>query len=383
MTRSWISGKTLTAFLAIAALAIAQKPKSKAEADALIAIMNEQDPSVKIGKINSFIASFADTDFKSVLYTQAANIAGQKKDAPSLLIYAELAIQVDPNALVPMLMVSAELARSTRENDLDKQEKLARAERYARRAIELIPDLPKPNPQIPDEKWSEIKKEFMRDAHRDLGMVASARKQFDVAAAEFKQTEDATGQADEPALIRQAIAYNDAGRPDDALAELAKVCDPFLEIFVDNEQKRALGLKAAKGEALTPVTQARHCAGTPGSDQGSSPSIGSEVARIERGPHSAMPAPIASPLPSGASSGAVQHSVENRTAYTLIVLFSGPVERQVMISPGATEQLSLAPGQYRVAARVPVSTGVLPFFGVQSYSAGQGYSSHFYIQSVR
>ena len=56
------------AFLAVAALAIAQKPKNKSEQDALIAIQNEQDPAAKIKKIDDFVRKFADTDFKAVLY---------------------------------------------------------------------------------------------------------------------------------------------------------------------------------------------------------------------------------------------------------------------------------------------------------------------------
>src|SRR5580658_3946002 len=214
--------RILTAFLAVAALAIAQKPKSKSEIEALKAIQAEQDPAAKIKKIDDFVKKFADTEFKTILYTQAAQLAERMGDGTKVIIYSDLALETDPKAYQPMLMVSAELARSTRENDLDKDEKLAKAEKYAKEGMELAPNAPKPNPQITDAQWDEVKKEFVGDAHRDLGMIATVRKKYDVAIAEFKLAVE-------------------------ALAVLAKMpANPQLVPFVDKEKKRAEALKAAK-----------------------------------------------------------------------------------------------------------------------------------------
>src|ERR1700689_665542 len=153
--------KMLTAFLAVTALAMAQKPKSQKEAEALRAIQTEQDPTAKIAKVDEFITKYADTEFKTWAYTQAAEAAERKNDGAKVIIYAELAIESDPKAYHPMLMVAGELARSTRENDLDKEEKLAKADKLAHQAMELAPDAPKPNPKLPDDQWAEIKKEFI------------------------------------------------------------------------------------------------------------------------------------------------------------------------------------------------------------------------------
>ena len=58
--------KMLTAFLAVTALAMAQKPKSQKEAEALRAIQTEQDPTAKIAKVDEFITKYADTEFKTI-----------------------------------------------------------------------------------------------------------------------------------------------------------------------------------------------------------------------------------------------------------------------------------------------------------------------------
>jgi tetratricopeptide (TPR) repeat protein len=235
--------------LAAASLAMAQpqKPKTKSEGEALMAIQAEQDPKEKIAKVDAFVAKFADTDFKPWAYTQAAESAQRLNDSPKVIIYADLALEADPKAYHPMLMESAELARTTRENDLDKEEKLTKADKLARQAMTLIPDVAKPNDKIPDDQWAEIKKEFLADAHQDLGMIASVRKKYDVAIAEYKQATEIPAQPDQPTFIRLAGAYNDNKQPDEALAVLAKMpANPQLQAFVDREKKRAELIKAAK-----------------------------------------------------------------------------------------------------------------------------------------
>lgn len=239
--------KFLAAIVAVAALAVAQKPKSKSELEALQAIQAEQNPAAKIQKIDDFMKKFADTEFKAALYTQAAQIAENMRDGTKVIIYSDLALEADPKAYQPMLMVSAELARSTRENDLDKDEKLVKAEKYAKEGMELASNAPKPNAQVPDAQWDEIKKELVGDAHRDLGMIAAVKKKYDVAIAEFKQAVEIPHDPDAATFVRLAAAYNDNKQPDEALAVLAKMpANPQLAPFVDKEKKRSEALKAAK-----------------------------------------------------------------------------------------------------------------------------------------
>jgi len=239
--------KTLAIFLAAAALAVAQKPKSKGEIEALQAIQAEQDPTAKMAKVDAFIQKYADTEFKEWALTRAAEAAEAKNDSAKLIIYSELAIDANPKAYSPMLMEAAELARTTRENDLDKEEKLTKAEKLAHQAMDIIPTAPKPNPQVPDAQWEEIKKDYLGDAHRDLGMVASVRKKYDAAIAEFKQALEIAAHPDPAIYIRLAAAYSDNKQPDEALAVLAKIpANPALKPFVDKETKRAQDLKAAK-----------------------------------------------------------------------------------------------------------------------------------------
>lgn len=237
--------------LAVAALAMAQaqKPKyTKAEGEAFNAIVSEPDPAAKIEKVKAFVEKFADTQFKAIAYDQAARAAEQLGDGSKLIIYSDLAIEADPKAYGAMLLEAGEIARTTRENDLDREEKLMKADKLARQAMEIVPTAAKPNPNLTDEQWEEVKKEFVGDAHRDLGMSAAVRKKNDVAIAEFKLAVSIPGQPDPATFIRLAAAYNDAKQPDEALAVLAKITDPRLAPFAANEKRRAEALKGAKNK---------------------------------------------------------------------------------------------------------------------------------------
>ena len=56
-------------------------------------------------------------------------------------------------------MLGELLASRTRENDLDKEEKLTQGGEVRQEAIDNVKTAPKPNPQITDAQWEEGKKD--------------------------------------------------------------------------------------------------------------------------------------------------------------------------------------------------------------------------------
>jgi tetratricopeptide (TPR) repeat protein len=237
----------LAGLIAIAGLAMAQQKLSKKEYDAFMSIQNAPSPEMQMEAADKFVTSFADSPMKSVALFLAANAARRKGDSAKTIVYAQSSLDADPKSYQAMIMISAELARMTREHDLDKEEKLARAEKLANSALELIKDAPKPNPQLTDEQWEGAKKDLAAQAHEDLGMSAAVRKKYDVAITEFKAAND--GSPNATTMLRLAGAYDDAGKPDEALALLAKATatpgfDPSLKAFADREKARAEKLKS-------------------------------------------------------------------------------------------------------------------------------------------
>ena len=199
------------------------QPKSKAELEALQAMFGAQgNPDATIKAADDLLTKFADTDFKETALYLEADAYQQKKDPTKAQIFAEKALEVNPKSYQASIMLAEIVVQGTRENDLDKEEKLSKADKYAKDAIDFVKDVPKPNPQVPDAQWEEFKKGIAARGHNTMGLANLTRKKYDSAAAEFKLAAEADPQ---PAYaVRQASALQAGGKNDEAIA----ICDKLL-----------------------------------------------------------------------------------------------------------------------------------------------------------
>lgn len=225
------------------------QPKSQKEVDALMAIQNAQDPDSRIAAVENLLAKFADTEFKGFALYIATVSAQQKNDFEKLMLYGERTLEADPKNYATMLVMSSAIAMRTREHDLDKEEKLARAEKLAKDAGEALKTAPKPNPQLTDEQWAAAKKDFEAQMYESLGIAASGRKKYDDAIASFKSSVDLNG--DPATMVRLGSTYNLAGKYDDAIATFDKVmaiADAPAQVkqVAQAERARAVQAKGAK-----------------------------------------------------------------------------------------------------------------------------------------
>lgn len=241
------------ALIVMAASAAAQNkvPPTPKEVAAFRAIQNATTPDARIEAVDKFVTGFADSSLKSLALFMAADAAERKNDIPKALTYAQTALDADPKNFEAMLLISGELARTTRENDLDKVEKLAKADKLAKDAIEAVTGAAKPNTAITDDQWAAYKKDKIAEAHRDMGMAAFADKKYPVAVSEFKLAVDGAATPDPTTMIRLAGAYDAAGQTDEGIAELDKVLampnlPANLKPYAQSERARALAAKNKK-----------------------------------------------------------------------------------------------------------------------------------------
>ena len=247
-----------------ASLALAQQPApppqsqvkaakgvTKAEAESFNAILKAQTPDEKMKAADEFVVKFADSQYKGIALYDAAEAADQKGDWQKAIIYGDESLQADSTNFDAKLLVAGEIAQHTRENDLDKDDKLAKAEKYTKEALEAIPTAAKPQPSIKDEQWENYKKYATARAHVDLGLIAMAQRKTAVEAQEFKTAVDMMNPPDQVAMARLANAYNELKQYDDALAVLNKLLamsdlNPVVKNFAQNEKTKAEKGKAAK-----------------------------------------------------------------------------------------------------------------------------------------
>lgn len=261
-------------------LAVAQpKPKSQSEVEALQAIMQATDPKAKILAVETLLTKFADTEFKTWALLNAADAAQRSGDSDTMIIYAERALESDPKSYDAMLMIAGALSQRTREHDLDREEKLNKAEKMAKDAAEAVKTAAKPNPQITDEQWEGMKKETQASAHETLGIIAMVRKKPDVAITHFNQGLTLLPQPNPSLIVRLAGAYNQAGKPDEAIAALDKLSGatnlhPAVKQLSDRERQNAMKLKGGTPAAAKPAaTPAPAAASAPTATPSAAPAV--------------------------------------------------------------------------------------------------------------
>jgi len=198
--------------------------KSKGEQDAVVAMFNAQsNPDQMIAAAENLLTKYADTEFQDTALFFEANAYQRKGDADKAQVYAERALAANPKNFQASLMLAESIAQRTRENDLDKEDRLARAEKYANDTIATLNVAEKPNPQMTDQQWGDIKKDLIAQTHDALGISAMMRKKYDVAINEFKMSVEGAAHPEPAYQVRLASAYSSAGQYDDAIKLAEKV----------------------------------------------------------------------------------------------------------------------------------------------------------------
>jgi tetratricopeptide (TPR) repeat protein len=250
--------------LALAAAGLAQKQphaKSNEEVKALNDVFQATDVDAQIAAANAVLEKYADTEFKSTLLQMIAADYQRKNDYPKTIVYGDRALEADPQNYEAMLILGNEYAKITKENDLDRDEKLSKAEGYANKVLAIVPTAAKPNPRMTDPQWADAQKDLQSSAHEILGMAALTRKKTDLAVTEFKTSVDIAATPDPATYVRLAVAYNLAGKYDEAIATADKVATlpnavAQVKSVAQAERVRAIQAKKKAAAATAPPAPA-------------------------------------------------------------------------------------------------------------------------------
>jgi tetratricopeptide (TPR) repeat protein len=212
--------------------------KSPAELKAVQAMMVARDPDAIIKAAEDLMTKYADTQFKeAALAIEAEGYRSkQPPDFEKAQVYAEQALAINPTNIQANTLIGEIIIQTTKPQALDKDAQYAKALKCLTAAQEQLKKTTKPNPQMTDMEWQQFQSETSASLHNDLGMLASVRKNWDLAATEFKA---ASADADQPAFqARLASVYQQSGKNADAIALCDKILatpnlNPMIKSFVD------------------------------------------------------------------------------------------------------------------------------------------------------
>jgi tetratricopeptide (TPR) repeat protein len=229
--------------------------KSQAEAQAVSALNTaaqqaQTDPDSAIKAAEELITKYADTDYKEYALSVEAQAYKMKNDYPNSQIFAERALEVNPKSYQMSLLLGEVISAKIGEFDLDREVRLAKAEKCFNDAIADLKDAAKPNATITDDQWGQYRQFMTAEAHNGLGSLALLRKKYDVAITEYKTALEGDPQQDAYAT-RLASAYLSAGKVDEAIATCDKLLantslHPQIKAVVTSIKNQAVAAKNKK-----------------------------------------------------------------------------------------------------------------------------------------
>jgi len=219
----------LAACLCAAGL-LAQQPnfKSQEEVDAFIAVQGAATVQERATAGEAFLSTYPESEAAGLAAYMTMLSYQQLNDFDNMLLYGDMVLESNPAPGVmagTLISLAGAIPTRTREFDLDKEEKLAKAEDYAKRAMGLIPTLAKMDPNMTDDAWLATRKEFMSQCHEALGGVALKREDFAASEASFRQAIALSAQPVPFTIYNLALALSKQGKNEEAAAEAQRCSD--------------------------------------------------------------------------------------------------------------------------------------------------------------
>jgi tetratricopeptide (TPR) repeat protein len=190
--------------------------KSGAEAAAVQAMLQAQTPDDQIKRADELISKYPGTNYKAYALFTEAGAWEQKGDHAKAIAYCEKALAADPKDFDAEILMANVIASNTTDGDPDKADKLARAEKAAKHALDAIKTAPKPHLfQMTDAEWTNMKNSATSQAWQVLAMAATMEKKADEAIADYEKGLALT--PDPGLMIRAGRALEAFQKYDDAL----------------------------------------------------------------------------------------------------------------------------------------------------------------------
>jgi len=167
---------------------------------------------------DAFAAKYPNSEMKGTLYARAMGLYAQANNSDKLIEAGRKAIAADPTNPVPLVQVASVLAETTRDTDLDREQRLSEAAKDAQAAIDNINTGLIVPPNAPPERVAAAKTSILTMAYDTLGMVNLNRKDYTAAEqALLKAVDSAKANPEAVVFLRLSVAQDQLKRYTQAL----------------------------------------------------------------------------------------------------------------------------------------------------------------------
>lgn len=198
-------------------------PVNQEEEDAYKAFYetNKEDPESLIRLGEEFAKKFPESRYLASVYSKLVNAYLATQQVEKMFAAGEKALELHPDNVDVLPVLGWVMPRRFDPNALDAQQKLDKAEQYAKRGIELLDAMQKPA-EIAEEQFNQAKNEKLAMCHSGLGLVNLHRQKFPEAAKELETATQLSANPDPIDFFLLGVAYRSTQRFDDAVTAFEK-----------------------------------------------------------------------------------------------------------------------------------------------------------------
>ena len=159
------------------------------EKTALQKIMETVDTQERLTLVEQFLAKWPQSSLRGGVYVWASEAYRIQRNYDKAVEYGQQALDLNPRDPFALIFVADSLAEGAVPGQADYQEKLARAEEYARRAAEVLPEILAKGtrrPEMPEEEYAMQQKALEAQPHATLGYIYLRQSDYARAIEELK-----------------------------------------------------------------------------------------------------------------------------------------------------------------------------------------------------
>ena len=175
-------------------------PPVNAEEDAAIKQFREtspQDTEKKDQLAEQFVQRYPNSRYAPEAWNWLVRTYYKKGQIDKMEAAADKQLAVYPNDPQTLALVGSTLPRAMNASTPEPQKRLDKADKYCRKALELLPTVPKPE-NMSDETYQQLRSQTSALAYSGLGLVAFRRNQYGDAITELDKAVKANPQQPDP-----------------------------------------------------------------------------------------------------------------------------------------------------------------------------------------
>ncbi|MBZ5511709.1 MAG: hypothetical protein LAN70_11145 [Acidobacteriia bacterium] len=185
---------------------------------------------------DAFATQYPDSDLRLLLYRKVMFDYQGANNGEKTIAMSKKVLALDPDSPEALVMAAVITAQSTRETDLDRDERLNQASANATKALQTVDTDMLIPANLPAERVQVAKNSLRSMAYDALGTVAMLKKDDSTAEMNFRKSAELNPQPDPVTWLRLSIALDHQGK----FAQALDAANKAVQYSADSPQANSL-----------------------------------------------------------------------------------------------------------------------------------------------